>query len=439
MSGIVAYVGCGLTHRAVDTVREISSRLDHRGPDDHGILVWSPPGEASFIEDSRGHRSSLPAQRPDSIPWTAVLAARRLSISDLSEAGHQPMLDAKRSCAVVLDGAIYNRSELRSELTAQGHRFRSRSDTEVLLEAYLEWGADCVSRLVGMFAFVVLDMPRRRVLIARDRFGLKPLFETTLDDGWLFASEVGALLESTRVSRRANPQKVVDYLATGLTGDSPDTMFAAIRQLPPASFVEWSPLSDDRSPTRNWKVDLSRTLDISFEEATSLVREEFIRSIEMHLPGNGPVGVMLSGGIDSSSIAAAMREVAGASLEIHTFSYIGEHGATSEESWIDTVNSAIQGIPYKMRMKPAEWASHERRSYHQGEPAGSLAIFAQGRLYEMAAAAGVRVVLSGQGCFAFGGYGRCRLARLTAMLATGRFPAADLARPRGPQRRRARR
>ncbi len=180
MSGIVAYVGCGLTHRAVDTVREISSRLDHRGPDDHGILVWSPPGEASFIEDSRGHRSSLPAQRPDSIPWTAVLAARHLSISDLSEAGHQPMLDAKQSCAVVLDGAIYNRSELRSELTAQGHRFRSRSDTEVLLEAYLEWGADCVSRLVGMFAFVVLDMPRRRVLIARDRFGLKPLFETTL-------------------------------------------------------------------------------------------------------------------------------------------------------------------------------------------------------------------------------------------------------------------
>ena len=139
-------------------------------------------------------------------------------------------------------------------------------------------------------------------------------------------------------------------------------------------------MTDGRSPTRYWKADLSRTLDISFEEATRLVREEFVRSIEMHLPGDAPVGVMLSGGIDSSSIAAAMREVAGPSLEIHTFSYIGEHGATSEEPWIDTVNSAIQGTPHKLRMKPNEWASHERRAYHQGEPAGSLAIYAQGRL-----------------------------------------------------------
>lgn len=434
MCGIAVHLAAPGRPVADDVLRRLSSLQAHRGPDDSGCMVLDPVRGEHYREDADGRRRPVARLRSTRVPAGVGLAARRLAIVDRSEAGHQPMLDSEDNCAVVLNGEIYNYVELRTELGGLGHTFVSRSDTEVLLAAYKEWGTDCLAHLVGMFAFVIVDRGRARVLLARDPFGMKPLFYAPYDGGWVFASEIGALLEATGVPRQADPQRVSEYLDTALTSSGDATVFQHVRQVPAASTVEWS-LHDavGIEPRKYWAPSISDELHLSFGSATGLVRDAFLRSVELHLRGDGPIGVILSGGTDSSSVTLALREAGGSNLDIHTFSYIGEQGAPSEERWIDDVNRAAKTIPHKLKMRPSEWSANERRAYHQGAPSASLAVYAQNRLYELAAGAGVRIALSGQGGDeVFAGYDRHRVNRLVSLLASGQLgSAAAFARDSG--------
>ena len=177
------------------------------------------------------------------------LAHRRLSIIDLSETGWQPMSSGDGRYHIVYNGEIYNYIELREQLLQRGHQFRGSSDTEVLLVACAEWGASALSRFVGMFAFALLDVVERRMLLARDFLGIKPLYYSTWAGGMAFASEIKALLKIPTVSSKGNPDSLYDYLRHGLTDHRAETLFADIRQFPAAHFA-W--IDIDR-PDGTWR------------------------------------------------------------------------------------------------------------------------------------------------------------------------------------------
>jgi asparagine synthase (glutamine-hydrolysing) len=356
-----------------------------------------------------------------------VFGFRRLAILDLSSAGHQPMRTPDGRYYIILNGEIYNYLELRAELEALGHTFRSHSDTEVLLNAYVRWGAAALNRLVGMFAFAVLDVHERMLFLARDFFGIKPCYYAYWRGGLAFASEIKALLDLPGVSRRVNPQRLHDYVRFGVTDHGAETLFAEVHQLPAAHYLEipLSPTGQVR-PVRYWQVDLSRRLNLTFEDAAHRLREMFLENIRLHLRSDVPVGVSFSGGIDSSSIVTVMRRLQGKELRLSTFSYIADDTALNEEGWVDLVTSETGATPYKVRPEPRDLlADLDELVYVQDEPFGSTSIYAQHRVFRLARDMGIKVMLDGQGADELlGGYPVYAGARMASLIRQWKWMAA---------------
>jgi len=228
IAGIASHESSGVL---VAQTERMLTGLAHRGPDDSGLLAVAPRESLAFTLDRHGRQEPL-ADPQDGSGASIVLGNRRLAIIDLSSGGHQPMVSADGRYAIVVNGEIYNFVELRQELEARGRSFRSRSDTEVLLFAFEEWGSACLSRLVGMFAFAILDRTARRLFLARDPFGMKPLYYVTQPGTFAFASEIPSLLPLLEGRPRANLQRVHDYLATATTDCGDGTMFADVVSRP---------------------------------------------------------------------------------------------------------------------------------------------------------------------------------------------------------------
>jgi asparagine synthase (glutamine-hydrolysing) len=270
---------CGLVsaERApdIEAVKRMSGQLVHRGPDDHGLFCEGP----------------------------AALAARRLSIIDLAH-GHQPIENEDGSAVVVQNGEIYNYRELKRELEGRGHRFATDCDTEVLVHAYEEWGDAFVERLRGMFAIALWDKRRRRLLLARDRFGIKPLYYRQVGGELSFASELKAMLEQPGFSREIDPKAVAAYLAFNSI-PAPLTIFAEARKLPPGYLLTWEGGELAlRRYARPGPVPGDEVRRGSAAELAAELREVLDDSIRAHLVADVPVGVLLSGGVDSGGIAA---------------------------------------------------------------------------------------------------------------------------------------
>jgi asparagine synthase (glutamine-hydrolysing) len=395
-------------------VADVLRLLEHRGPDDHGWLLLTPRG----LRRGRGD--------PGDEPAAAALLHRRLSILDLSDAGWQPMSSPDGRHHLVFNGEIYNYVELRRELEDLGHAFRSRSDTEVLLAAYGRWGRKALDRLVGMFAFAVLDTRDRTLFLARDFFGIKPLYYTHLPRGFAFASEIKALLELPGVRRRVDPQRLYDYLRFGLSDHGGRTLFAEVRQLPAAHCLEVHlDRPGEARPVRYWQVNLDDRLNLPLEEAGRRLRELFLENVRLHLRSDVPVGAALSGGIDSSAIVTAMRHLE-PRLDLHAFSYVADDRALSEERWIDEAGQAARAVVHKVRPAPGELVDDlDRLVYQQDEPFGSTSIYAQHRVFRLAREAGVTVMLDGQGADELlAGYRPYLAARLASLLRQGRLGQA---------------
>ena len=427
MCGIAGIASAETSGALVGETRRMLAALAHRGPDDAGILAFAPREALAFALDRDGRQESLAAPTPT--PSVSVaLGCRRLAIIDLSPAGHQPMVAIDGRQALVLNGEIYNYRELRQELEALGHVFRSRSDTEVLLAAFGRWGVACLPRLVGMFAFAVLDFTTHQLVLARDPFGIKPLYYLTRRGSFAFASEIPPLLPLLRDGLNARPQRVYDYLDSGITDHGGDTMFADVQALPPAHYAVIDlQRPAEIIPVSYWQPDLEQTLELSFDEAARRLRELFLESVTLHLRSDVRVGVMLSGGLDSSSVVMAMRLIGGRNVDIHTFSYIGDQGAANESPWIDVVNSAAHAVPHKLRLDRAEWAAElPALLQSHGEPFRTPAVYAQYRLCRLARDAGMTVLLSGHGSDELlAGYQYLWPARLASLLRQ-RFPGRAL-------------
>ena len=307
---------CGIVG-CTDALHELAQARDsmrHRGPDDAG-LSWDSIG---------GHDVGL--------------AQRRLAIIDCSPAGHQPMVDAQQEMTIVFNGEIYNFLELRRELEALGHHFRSRSDTEVLLAAYRQWGVDCPQRLNGMFAFCIYDTSRQRLFLARDRAGEKPLFYRHLNGRLIFASEVKALLQLPGVTRQLNHDALEFYLAYGyVPGDM--CMLQGIHKLPQGHAMLYDLPHDELRIWRYWQLHEHRPdPKVGDEELVDELEVLLEDSVRRQLVADVPVGVLLSGGLDSSLVTAMVARASSKPVKTFTVSFPG-HGSFDESPFARLVAS----------------------------------------------------------------------------------------------------
>ncbi|MEJ7810327.1 MAG: asparagine synthase (glutamine-hydrolyzing) [Gemmatimonadaceae bacterium] len=371
IAGILyAQPGDALPRRA--SVRRMTETLAHRGPDASGIHADDP----------------------------LYLGHRRLSIIDLSDAGCQPMGEPEGRYTLVYNGEVYNYRELRQELEGNGHRFRTGTDSEVVLRAYREWGVAALARFNGMWALAIWDAERRELFAARDRAGKKPFYYAITDDGsFHFASEVRALrAEGLRFG--LNPQAAFDFLTQGTYGHlGAAGFFDGLSQLPPAHYLT-ARAGEAPRIHRYWDIPVVRQADrVPYDAAFRRRFRDLLQdAVKLRLRADVPVGMTLSGGLDSSAIALCVeRETGGAPMHLFTSVYPGS--GYDETVYFDAVVEKLSR-PVVHRVLPAEGGWRERLLAvleAQEEPFGDTSIFAHYHLMETARANGVPVVLSGQG------------------------------------------
>jgi asparagine synthase (glutamine-hydrolysing) len=355
----------------------------HRGPDDYGYLLL----------DSRDGGFALGQDLPLGQPRDVLLGSRRLSIIDASPAGRQPMTNETRDIFLVFNGEIYNYVELGDELRRRGHRFSSASDTEVVVHAYEEWGTDCVSRFNGMWAFALWDQRRRRLFCSRDRFGIKPFYYSIDDDVFVFASEIKAILGAAL--RRVSPDygSIHAFLTQVAVYRTGATLFEGIRCLPAAhNFL----ISTDTTEMKSYWDYGSQTQEYDYRRPEQTFAELLEDSVRLQLRSDVPVGIALSGGVDSSSIAALARRILGPrELKVFTAEFPGTRH--DERRHAELVARRFGAEFHVTEYRPKSLTDDLRRVIWQMDyPVFTGQILARWQLMGLAAAH-VKVILEGQG------------------------------------------
>lgn len=346
----------------------MSDRIAHRGPD----------GARMAIRDDR-----------------VGLAHRRLAIIDLTDAAAQPMRSTNGH-EVVYNGEIYNYLELRDELTAMGRTFRTASDTEVLLQAYDEWGPDCLSRLNGMFAFALYDPGRRRLFAARDRFGEKPFYYHHAAGGpFVFASEAKALLVHPAVPCRPDPRTIYRFLRYKETDRDPDTFFEGVNALPAGHWLTLDVDSGRLEVRRYWSLADGPLDQRDRAQLVERYRDLLGDAIRIRLRSDVPVGSSLSGGLDSSAVVGYIARACGIEYQ-HTFSARFPGWSLDEGSFIADVVAFTGANGHEVSAIP-DLHELQRVAWHQEEPFLSLSVCAQWSVMQLAQQSGVTVLLDGQG------------------------------------------
>ena len=414
---------CGIAGIVAPSVRVIPGavigsmlrNLRHRGPDGTGWLS---------DDGVRVCRSEPLTEETRGIVW---LIHRRLSILDTSDAGLQPMSAARGRYFIVFNGEIYNFKELRAELEVFGERFSTGTDTEVLLSAYIRFGAAVLPRLIGMFALAVYDRQARTVFLARDCFGIKPLYFTVWHDALVFASEIKVFCDLPAFKKRVDPHILYEYLRFGLADHSADTLLEGVHQLPPGTWAEVSLDSPTSvNPVKYWTLTPSESTELTFSDAAEQLRQMFLDSVRLHVRSDVQIGACLSGGIDSSSIVCAVRTLE-PSLELRTYSYVADDATLTEERWMDIVNAACPTSSSKVHCSGESLlADLDGLITAQDVPFGSTSIYAQYKVFQRASEDGVKVVLDGQGADELlAGYEPYLMVRLASLIRAG-----DLSRAR---------
>jgi asparagine synthase (glutamine-hydrolysing) len=335
MCGIVGFVNAGSRTASRETLERMNRCIVHRGPDEDGFFVHE----------------------------NVALAMRRLAIIDLA-GGQQPIYNQEKSSVIVFNGEIYNFQELKKDLEARGHAFETHCDTEVIVHAYDEYGADCVSHLRGMFAFAIWDFRDRSLFIARDRIGKKPLLYAHQANGDLvFGSEFTAVLAHPSVTREVDYEAIDNYLSY-LCVPAPLTAFKQIRKLEPGHWLRWK---DGKIETRRyWKPDFSKKIKISEEEAVGETTRVLREATEMRLISEVPLGAFLSGGVDSSVVVALMAQAS--RTPVKTFSIGFEEQDYSELKYAKRVAEHLGAEYNEFIVRPNALEILPTLVEHYGEP-----------------------------------------------------------------------
>ena len=358
MCGIAGMIG----QTDARLLERMTDRLSHRGPDDSGFYLSE----------------------------TAALGHRRLSVIDI-EGGRQPLADETGAIQLVCNGEIYNYRELRASLEAKGHMFASRSDSEVILHSYEDYGDECVHKLRGMFAFAIWDSRRRRLLLARDRLGIKPLYYCQTDKRFLFASEIKALLADKGVQRQISYSALDKYLSFRFV-PAPETMFRDIYKLEPGTMLT---LTDAGVHKREyWSISFAASSISPSDQAPELFSRFLNNAIAEELESDRPLGTYLSGGLDSSyltAIAAASRPE-----KLTTFSVAFEGQGEDESGYARQMADFLGTDHVSLKVGKPSWELLMKVAWHLDEPLGDLATIPT---YQMASVTKplVSVVLTGEG------------------------------------------
>ncbi|HOS83140.1 MAG TPA: asparagine synthase (glutamine-hydrolyzing) [Methanolinea sp.] len=387
----------------------------HRGPDDEGYVFFSLE-EGQYKSYCIAGNETPPAVKAAGLPYTpscssvhmpeqAVIALghRRLSIIDLSPSGHQPMCSHSLRYWIVFNGEIYNYPELKRELESLGHTFVSRSDTEVILASYAQWGKDCLHKLNGMWAFIIFDSYSGVLFAARDRFGIKPLYYWYSPAGYLvFGSEIKQFTVLPGWKPLVNGQRAYEFLNYGLTDHTHETVFQGVFQIPGGWALECRVDELKRElPVYQWY-----TLDIkpfrgSYQEACKTFLTLFSDSIRIHLHADVPVGSCLSGGLDSSSIVCMVNEILKEKQDTElqkVFSARSEDPALDEYHYILEVVKSRNIQSHVVFPNINDLMNNlDDLIWHNDEPFESTSIFAQSKVFQLASDNNIKVMLDGQG------------------------------------------
>src|SRR4051794_9491911 len=398
---------------------QMHDQIAHRGPDGEGFAIWNAAMQGIVTRSRDELIQSAPAE-----PRIAA-AFRWLKIQDPHESAAQPMLSPDGSTCLLFNGEIYNFGEIRAELQKLGHRFASVGDTEIILAAYAEWGLDCFKRLNGMWAIILINLRDQKIIISRDRFGIKPLFYHFSSNRLVIASEIKQII-AAGVPANANRSAVARFIR-GIRPQRPEeTFFDKVYAQPAGTYAELSLVSapSEISFDPYWQFEpVLRSPTPSLAEAASELEQLLRQSVSEHMLGRAALGHLISGGLDSSVLAALAVPVyarrgqrgVGASMVL-------ERNTPHDESvYIDEVSKALDFRSCRSTLTPA-WlkANMARATWTQEEPLAGIAVAAQFLAYETAGLQGVRVVLDGQGSDElFAGYPLHQLVALTDWLPRG--------------------
>jgi asparagine synthase (glutamine-hydrolysing) len=379
MCGLAGFIGKTGTERARQYVVTMLHAEKHRGPDADGI--WTAEIGGSSVG----------------------LGLARLKILDLSDSANQPMISEGGRFVLVYNGELYNYVELRAQLTSAGAIFRTRGDTEVVLQALIAWGSMAFTRFNGMWALLLLDRTNGKILLSRDRFGIKPLYTYADERGVFVSSEIKAILVAADRKFRINAEVADAYLHQNLLCTGRATFFGGIEEFPAGHFADCSlnELGAKRlDPSRYWTIPTSYSGGRSECDLVEAVRDTFLDSVKIRLRSDVPLGILLSGGLDSSAIAASVYQIDSSTDKIKLISAVDQSGNYDEQPFIDIVarhlkrpvDKVVLNYPYSEALEMISEVS-----WFNDEPIASFSTVAHYLLMKKARALGVTVLLSGQG------------------------------------------
>ena len=389
----------------LSALHSMTACVAHRGPDDEGYVcfregrmpaVLGGPATPKEVWAAPFRYCPQQAIEEEEGTYEVLLGHRRLSILELSASGHQPMSSVCGRFWVTYNGEIFNCAEIRRKLEQLGRSFSSKSDTEVLIQAYMEWGETCLNQFNGMFAFALYDRDRRSVFIARDRFGVKPLYYWQSPLGFLaIASEIKQFTLLPGWQRQVHPQRVYDFLTAGIKDHTADTLFAHVKQLRGGEKMTLTPTSLTIS---RWYTLPEETFSGTEEEASARFFTLFEDAVGLRLHSDVPIGFCLSGGLDSSSIVCMAKSLLPASQRSQSFSACFQDARYDERKFIEIVNAhcGLEGHPFYLSSEEL-FEKLPTLIWHQDEPFISTSIYAQWKVFQLAKEKGIKVVLDGQG------------------------------------------
>lgn len=403
MCGICGIVSFG-EKTEFEIVRKMNDAISHRGPDDEGFLCYG--SESKNILEVK--KNNLPDTASMNGSYNLFLGHRRLSIIDVSESGHQPFKDKSGRYFLTYNGEIYNYIELREELAKKGYCFVSGTDTEVLLNLYIEYGKECLKYLNGMWSFVILDTVKNVLFGSRDRFGVKPFYYFRDNKYFIFSSEIKSLIKAPMIYKEINDEALYDYLTLGRLTNENTTFFKGILELEPSSYFILNLRNFEYKNGRYY--NLNYTIENEkFDAAKSAkyaeeIRGKIFEAVSLRLRSDVKVGSCLSGGVDSSSIVCVINSL----LKDHSITQVGDlqkvftsvypDMSIDESKWASMIVNATDTEWFKTFPKSEELLKDlETLVYVQDVPFGSTTIYSQFRVMQLASENGIKVLLDGQG------------------------------------------
>ena len=414
-------------------LQAMAQLMRHRGPDDQGLLLCDaasgatlthggPDTPADVFTSGLPYAPGVSRGAVRDANWSVALLHRRLAIVDLKPSGHQPMCDGEQRCWLTYNGEVYNYPELRDELAALGHVFRSTSDTEVILAAYREWGEDCLAHFNGMFGLALWDARTRTLFCARDRLGVKPFYYQFDGERFAFASEPRALVLTQESAPQPRLAAIRDLLALDWVDHEAHTFFAGLSQLPAGHCLTLG--ESGLAIRRWWTLDPERRVSGAPADLAAQYAGLFTDSVKLRLRADVEVGTCLSGGLDSTAVITTASGLA--RRGVHAFSSSYDEGPAFDER--QHIRAAIDACGATSHLTVPDgsdfWAVFDAMALSQDEPTAGPGVYSQWKVMELAHAEGLKVLLDGQGGDeTLAGYFRYLPTRLRDFAATGQWGA----------------